>query len=101
MDIIQYGKPELVTYEYAEQLLQDEAQKQDSRIVLGNQYMIGDNPKSDIAGGNLRGMTTILVRTGVFKDEGNDEEHPATYVVEDFKDAIDLILKLESLTTKA
>ena len=36
--------------------------------------MIGDNPKSVIAGGNLKGWTTILVETGVFKPNeiGND-----------------------------
>jgi len=28
--------------------------------------MIGDNPNSDIAGGNKAGFTTILVKTGVF-----------------------------------
>jgi len=44
--------------------------------------MIGDNPKSDIAGGNAAGMTTILVRTGVFESSSsNDEEHPASHVV--------------------
>lgn len=53
--------------------------------------MIGDNPRSDIAGGNNKGMTTILVRTGVFdataatSHNGNDSENPATYVVDDFE----------------
>ena len=56
--------------------------------------MIGDNPRSDIAGGNAAGMTTILVRTGVFDStDENDAENPATYVVEDFESAIDLIYK--------
>jgi ribonucleotide monophosphatase NagD (HAD superfamily) len=35
-------------------------------IKITNSYMIGDYPKSDIAGGNAMGFTTILVRTGVF-----------------------------------
>jgi ribonucleotide monophosphatase NagD (HAD superfamily) len=35
--------------------------------------MIGDNPKSDIAGANKKGWTSILVRTGVFKGADNDE----------------------------
>jgi ribonucleotide monophosphatase NagD (HAD superfamily) len=50
--------------------------------------MIGDNPLSDIAGGNAAGWTTILVKSGVFKaDEknANDKTHPATYVVDDLK----------------
>jgi ribonucleotide monophosphatase NagD (HAD superfamily) len=52
--------------------------------------MIGDNPLSDIAGGNKAGFTTILVKTGVFNagaptsKNGNDIANPATHVVEDF-----------------
>jgi ribonucleotide monophosphatase NagD (HAD superfamily) len=58
--------------------------------------MIGDNPKTDIAGANARGWTTILVKTGVFdRKQKNDEEHPATHVVEDFEAAVDLIFALE------
>jgi len=69
--------------------LQQQAKKKG--VKIGNCYMIGDNPKSDIAGGNLKGMITILVRTGVFdknaetSKNGNDIEHPATFVVEDFE----------------
>ena len=64
--------------------------------------MIGDNPESDIAGANAKNWTSILVKTGVFKPEdpetsqnGNDRNHPATHVVETFKDAIELINTLE------
>jgi ribonucleotide monophosphatase NagD (HAD superfamily) len=62
--------------------------------------MIGDNPSSDIAGGNKAGMTTILVKTGVFKFSSktrNDAENPATHVVEDFEAAIKLIYNKEGL----
>ena len=38
------------------------------RIKITNFYMIGDNPKSDIAGANAKGWTSILVRTGVFDE---------------------------------
>lgn len=31
-------------------------------------YMVGDNPESDIRGGNDYGWETILVKTGVYKD---------------------------------
>lgn len=34
-----------------------------------NIYMVGDNPESDIAGANACGWNSILLRTGVFKDE--------------------------------
>jgi len=57
--------------------------------------MIGDNPGSDIKGGNDMGWTTILVKTGVQKS--NCKEIPATYVVEDFSAAILLILRLEKI----
>jgi ribonucleotide monophosphatase NagD (HAD superfamily) len=46
--------------------------------------MIGDNPKSDIRGANSAGWSSILVRTGVFKGE-NDEEDPAKYVVDNIE----------------
>jgi ribonucleotide monophosphatase NagD (HAD superfamily) len=65
--------------------------------------MIGDNPKTDISGGNAKGMTTILVKTGVFQTDastsknGNDSVDPATHVVTDFNEAIDLIFRLENL----
>ena len=80
-------------------------QKQAARkgVQIGNRYMIGDNPKSDISGGNRKGMTTILVKTGVFDPtaetsiEGNDREHPATHVVEDFEAAVNLIYNLEGI----
>ena len=53
--------------------------------------MIGDNPKSDIDGGNRMGWVTILVRSGVYQGTGNDREHPATYVVDDMEAAVKLI----------
>jgi len=65
--------------------------------------MIGDNPESDIAGAIAKGWVSILVRTGVFdpnaitSKDGNDRRFKATHVVETFKDAIDLIYKLEKL----
>jgi FMN phosphatase YigB (HAD superfamily) len=34
-------------------------------------YAVGDNIASDIAGANHRGWRSILVRTGVFKDDNN------------------------------
>lgn len=62
--------------------------------------MIGDNPLSDIAGGNGKGWTTILVKSGVFKADAknpNDKTNPATYVVDDFQKAIELIYSIENL----
>ena len=65
--------------------------------------MIGDNPKSDIAGGKKCGFETILVKTGVFNPKaptsvnGNDRLNPATHVVDDLKAAIELIFEEEEL----
>ena len=50
--------------------------------------MIGDNPKADIAGANSKGWVSILVKTGVFQGPENDIEHPASYIVENFEEAI-------------
>jgi ribonucleotide monophosphatase NagD (HAD superfamily) len=58
--------------------------------------MIGDNPKSDIKGGNDAGWITILVKTGIFQGKYNDKENPAKYVVNDFKEAFELICYLEN-----
>ena len=69
--------------------------------------MIGDSPESDIAGANKKGWITILVETGIFDPkavtstkDGNDKLNPATYVVYDFKAAIDLIYQLEGFDEK-
>lgn len=64
----------------------------------GNKYFIGDNPASDIQGANnAPGWTSILVRTGVWNDGENDKENPGKYVVNNFKEAIQLICKLENI----
>lgn len=59
--------------------------------------MIGDNPAGDIRGANESGWTSILVRTGLFHEGENDLIDPAKFVVENFEEAIKLILKRECL----
>jgi ribonucleotide monophosphatase NagD (HAD superfamily) len=70
--------------------------------------MIGDNPNSDIEGGNrkakanleklgVRNWKTILLKTGVYK-HGVDEANSPDYIVEDMKAAYELILKEEGLS---
>lgn len=46
------------------------------------------------------GWVSILVRCGLFRGKDNDKEFPATYVVEDFKEAIQLIFKLEGISNE-
>lgn len=45
-------------------------------------YMVGDNPESDIRGANLHGWDSILVRTGVYKDEHGDPKYKPTVTVD-------------------
>uniref|UniRef100_A0A060T6T5 ARAD1B14696p n=1 Tax=Blastobotrys adeninivorans TaxID=409370 RepID=A0A060T6T5_BLAAD len=59
------GKPSKQTYEFAEDLLREWG----GMDTLGDVYMVGDNPASDIKGANDYGWKSILVRTGVYKDE--------------------------------
>lgn len=84
LERVVYGKPELATYKYADEVLKAwmEEIHNENRIPQ-NIYMIGDNPASDIIGGNMYGWNTCLVRTGVFKGEGNDPHNPASFGVFD------------------
>jgi HAD-hyrolase-like len=66
--------------------------------VPENVYMVGDNPASDICGGNMYGWNTCLVKTGVFQaDEGkNDEDNPASFgVFEDVLEAVAAAIRKE------
>jgi len=82
LERVVYGKPELATYKYADEVI---ASWMDTihgeERVPENVYMIGDNPASDIVGGNMYGWNTCLVRTGVFQGGDNDEENPANFGV--------------------
>jgi HAD superfamily hydrolase (TIGR01456 family) len=90
-----YGKPEVSSFRYTEDLVR----KKWSNSEITNFYMIGDNPYSDIQGARSSGWKSILVRTGLFKGKENHEIHPADYVVDDVREAVDLILKLENFKT--
>ncbi|KAL2173744.1 HAD-like domain-containing protein [Thermothelomyces heterothallicus CBS 202.75] len=82
LERVVYGKPELATYKYADEVMASwmEALHGEERVP-DNIYMIGDNPASDIVGGNMYGWNTCLVRTGVFRGGDNDEENPANFGV--------------------
>ncbi|RKP13640.1 HAD-like domain-containing protein [Piptocephalis cylindrospora] len=85
-----YGKPNRVTYEFAEKVLHAEAR----RLGLPDQplhvHAVGDNPNSDIAGAKAFGWESYLVRTGIFKGPPgeNDPNHPADHVVEHVDEAV-------------
>lgn len=58
-------------------------------------YMVGDNPASDIAGANACGWRSILLRTGVFKDEdwAVTEHKPNVGVFDNVLDSIEHVLE--------
>lgn len=66
------GKPSKTTYAFAEQRLRTNAKLTNDK-TFDHIYMIGDNPESDIKGGNSFASPTgaiwktILVQTGVYK----------------------------------
>lgn len=101
LEIENYGKPIKFNYDFSESHLRRRCAQQ--KIKLSRFYMIGDNPLSDIAGANAKGWVSILVRTGIYRDDAptsensNDTRHPATHVVDNVLDAIKLIYKLEKL----
>lgn len=82
LERVVYGKPETATYKYADEVIANwmDIIHNDERIPK-NIYMIGDNPDSDIIGGNSYGWNTCLVRTGVFQGGDNDENNPANFGV--------------------
>lgn len=74
-----YGKPEQATYTYADEVLTNWMHEIHAQSALPeNVYMVGDNPQSDIIGGNLYGWNTCLVKTGVHQGSKNDKENPAS-----------------------
>lgn len=96
------GKPTKLTYQHAERLLLAQANHPDilppgGRRVqkLGPTFMIGDNPFSDIQGANAYGLSSILVRTGVFRGKDNHAEHPATTVQADVLAGVKWALRKE------
>ncbi|EON98509.1 putative phosphatidyl synthase protein [Phaeoacremonium minimum UCRPA7] len=90
LERVVYGKPELATYKYADEVMASwmEQIHNDERVP-SNIYMVGDNPASDIIGGNMYGWNTCLVRTGVFQGGENDEENPANFGV--FKNVLEAV----------
>ena len=94
-NLIFYGKPTLRTFEYTKQFVRKNWQDYE----ISRFYMLGDNPDTDILGGNKGGMETVLVKTGVYNDSNKEqfggEDSKAKFIVEDFKEAIDLIAEKE------
>ncbi|KAI8827001.1 HAD-like domain-containing protein [Fimicolochytrium jonesii] len=85
----QYGKPSAATYDYAKHLLSQEIPGSLERV-----YMVGDNPKSDIAGANANGWVGVLVESGVYrKGDSLLESEKPKIITRDVLDAVDWILQ--------
>jgi HAD superfamily hydrolase (TIGR01456 family) len=97
LERVVYGKPELATYKYADEIMTSWMNEiHNEERLPKNIYMIGDNPQSDIIGGNMYGWNTCLVRTGVYQGEGNDKENPANFgVFDNVLKAVQAALKKE------
>ena len=104
LDVTVFGKPQIGQYKFAEDvLLQQLKRKRMGRSYHHNAleknslepiYAIGDNPQVDVKGSNNAGWpwVSILVRTGVFTQQGNCPVDPANIVVDNVYDAIDAAL---------
>lgn len=51
-------------------------------------FMMGDNPKADILGANTIGWYSFLTRTGIHQQYENDAVNPATFIVDNFYEAV-------------
>ncbi|KAH9844852.1 putative CDP-alcohol phosphatidyltransferase [Teratosphaeria destructans] len=90
LERVVYGKPELATYKYADEVIASWMEIIHNEEKLPSHiYMVGDNPASDIVGGNMYGWNTCLVRTGVFQGGDNDENNPANFGV--FKNVLEAV----------
>ena len=105
LEKIVMGKPHRPTYEFAEKrLIAHRAQllKQfDGQLGnLKRVYMVGDNPESDILGGNSyesphgTDWASVLVQTGVYV-EGTAPAHKPRKIVGDVLDAVEWAVKQE------
>ena len=114
-----YGKPSQLTFEFAERKLEayNRAQSQSpshevqpsvryndgkgGEKSLRKVYMIGDNPHSDIRGGNTYSSPrntvweTLLVRSGVYNDSDGAPAYKPSAIVDDVWDAVKFGLERE------
>ena len=62
------GKPTDITYQYAMRALHNQAETLD--LTLGTVYGVGDNVDVDVVGANLHGAVSVLVCSGLYRNEG-------------------------------
>ncbi|KAL9171120.1 hypothetical protein ABFS82_04G188900 [Erythranthe guttata] len=102
LEYTSYGKPNPFVFKNAEKILmQSICHPIEGQNPLKTLYMIGDNPLVDIKGAQQAGQPwfSILTRSGVFKGKGNHPVYPADLVVDTVEEAVDYILRKETLQT--
>lgn len=115
LETFKLGKPFKIQYDFAHHVLIDWNNKliNDEHLLnhanqilpqLGSKpnvtpfnkiYMIGDNPESDIKGANDNGWESVLLRTGVYKDEDYNTmiAKPTVGIFNNVEDAVIEILE--------
>ena len=91
LEAITFGKPQRLTYEYADALLRERMAFENANTQSQGDvsvWMVGDNPASDIAGANGFGWKSALVRTGVYRDQDGPPKHKPTILVDNVEDAV-------------
>ncbi|KAK0527549.1 hypothetical protein OC834_004380 [Tilletia horrida] len=93
-----FGKPERLTYEYAEAVLREQIDPNDvdrewSPEERANVWMVGDNPAADILGANNWGFSSALTRTGVYRDIDGPPAHRPTVLVDDVEQAVKMAIQ--------
>ncbi|XP_014447005.1 haloacid dehalogenase-like hydrolase domain-containing 5 [Tupaia chinensis] len=96
------GKPSLLTYQYAEALIRQQAERRGWAAPIRKLYAVGDNPMSDVYGANLfhqylqtaqpgaepplatRSCASILVCTGVYSPGQHGAAGPPFHGHRDF-----------------
>lgn len=79
------GKPQRLTYEYANKLLPN----------VDTVFMVGDNQYSDIRGANNFGWESVLVETGVYRPHDKLFTRPS-YICKDVLDAVETVIRKQS-----
>eukprot|EP00116_Pleurobrachia_bachei_P005788 sb/3466050/ len=72
LEVTWCGKPTPLTYSYAIDCLRRKATELGYSEGLGEVYGIGDNIDVDIVGANRAGVNSVLVCSGLYKNEGID-----------------------------
>ncbi|KAL9936805.1 hypothetical protein V8E36_004040 [Tilletia maclaganii] len=93
-----FGKPERLTYEYAEAVLKEQINPADTDRTWtpeerSHVWMVGDNPAADIKGANDWGFSSALVRTGVYRDVDGPPAHRPTVLVDDVEQAVKVAIQ--------